>query len=119
MKENCANCNTDYEYDKDSCQLNLFIEDPACNHIATKCPHCGQDERVYAHAETFLHVMNELGAGLSLHARADDDLKKRAELTWTSEEGPTDEVEPELPELPVAWRVALYDDLRNWKGVVE
>lgn len=117
MHENCNHCNTDYEYDASSCTLNLFIENPECNHIETTCPHCGQVERVYAHADTFLHVMHELEAGVSLHARADEKLQAAATACWASVAA--SEEPPALDELPAAPKQLLrelYDDLRNWRG---
>lgn len=120
MKENCDNCNTDYEYVAESCTLNLFIEDPDCNHVETKCPHCGTVERVYCHADAFLHVMNQLGAGVSLHPRATDDLKRKASTAWQGheEQSVVEEVEApsDLPEAPKEMVRQLYDDLRNWRG---
>lgn len=123
MHENCDACNKDYTLGQDNTVLNLYIEDPVCNHAAATCTHCGAVERIYASADSFLHMMSEIKVGLSLHPRADDELKSRASQTWesvTPEVTKEDEpVEPDLPELPNAWRVQLYDDLRNWRGTVE
>lgn len=122
MRENCDNCSKDYELSKANTALNLYIEDPACNHAAATCPHCGAVERIYATADSFLHIMSEIQVGLSLHPRADDELKSRAAKTWetvTPDAAKEDEAVDELPDLPSQVRRELYDDFRNWKGVME
>jgi hypothetical protein len=103
--------------------MHLYIEDADCNHITTTCTHCGAKERIYAHAHHFLGVMNELGAGVSLHAEADDALRRLAKATWDAHDGreateaeESEDVVPELPEAPKAFLRELYDDLRNWRG---
>lgn len=118
MHENCDSCHTDYEFTRENTKAVLFVEDAECNHLEATCPTCGAVERIYAMPDIFLQAVQQCQLHLTLHPRADEELLARAQTTWESTVTKEDEEQP-LPELPVAWRVALYDDLRNWKGAVE
>lgn len=114
MTETCLACQKEYSYDRTTCTMNLYIENPECNHIATKCTHCGGPERIYAGPDHFLGVMHALEAGVSLHARAEPWLIEAAQACWSAQK---DKGAPdELPELPKQFLRELYDDLRNWRG---
>ena len=81
MHENCDSCKRDYEFTPESAQLNIFIEDPLCNHIMATCPHCGNKERIFVSADSLTHVVQECRLGFSLQPRADDKLQASAAST--------------------------------------
>lgn len=114
--ENCDTCNTDYDFTKENATLHLYLEDVEANFIEAICPNCKGTERMYATADTILHLIQTACMNLAIHARADETELERAANAWNQKED--SEALPELPELPVAWRVQLYDDLRNWRGEV-
>jgi hypothetical protein len=96
LHENCNTCGQDYEITSDTACLNLFIADPACNHIEAHCS-CGATEVIYVGADAFLHVMQTCKLGVSLYPRASEELQARAAATWSSRSEPTAPAWVELP----------------------
>lgn len=117
--ENCDNCHTDYDFTTENATLNVFIEDYQANFIEAKCPHCGTVERIYAGADAIMHIVASACVGFALHARADDETLERAANAWNTKADQEEESWPALPEAPKHLLRELYDDLRNWKGVME
>lgn len=118
--EVCDQCQTQFDLDADNTQAFLFLRDEICNHVVTVCPNCGFKTRIFLTAENFIGLIDECLIRPDTYLTAVDQLREMAYSMW-GEVSPTAEADPtdDLPAAPREWLMQLYDDLRNWRGVIE
>lgn len=112
MSEQCDSCGEAYDFSPANARLFLFIEDPQCNYVEAKCPK-GHSERSYVKPDGATRVLGANHLHITLAARATEQLRTLAADAWARQTAAVREVP-----VPREWMTELYDDLRNWKGVI-
>lgn len=119
--ETCDACGQKYDFTREQARLAIYLEDVDCTHIQAICPNCKNQERIFCRSDVALKVMDDCKLTLTLAPRAPADLKASAARCWGVPAEPAAVVvgseQTEVP-VPREWVAELYDDLRNWKGVI-
>ncbi len=88
MQFTCDRCDSGYEATAHNAVANLFLKDSRCNHIETRCTHCGNKEVIFLGARQITLIIRDEQVPVAVEAEATPNLRVRAERAWAAAEEP-------------------------------
>src|SRR4051794_30032451 len=82
----CEGCGTAYRPAEETAVARLYVKDSRCNHIETRCSHCGVTEVIYLGPNRIQEVLRAHRLPVSVFAEASARLRVRAENAWAAAE---------------------------------
>jgi hypothetical protein len=106
MQFTCDRCHGDYDAAARNAVANLFLKDSRCNHIETRCTHCGNKEVIFLGARQISTIVRDEQVRPVVEAEATPNLRVRAEKAWAAAEDKEPTPEPEVAGAATSTRTA-------------